>query len=126
MYFSSIRPEGYGDRDIYYAELIKEQTTVDTLNAMMLSATVRDASSQALIEAVLKVYELDNEGSTTSNIKQYTISNALESSTIELPKGKSYLILVESQGYKPYSEKIDLSLPENHPLEKLFSMSKEE
>ncbi|MDB5257935.1 MAG: outer membrane protein [Chitinophagaceae bacterium] len=126
MYFSSIRPEGYGDRDIYSAALIKEESTIDTLHTQF-SATVRDARSQAAIEAIMKIYELDNEGATTSNIRQYTISMEPNvSNSIELSKGKKYLILVEAQGYKPYSERIDASSTESLPLEKMFSMSKDE
>ncbi|MDB5272635.1 MAG: outer membrane protein [Chitinophagaceae bacterium] len=125
MYFSSIRPEGYGDRDIYSAELIKEEVVLDTLPTM-LSATVRDATSQASIEAIMKIYELDTHGATTSNIKQYNITTSLQSNPIALPQGKSYLILLEAQGYKSYSEKIDLSSPESQPIERLFSMSKDE
>jgi tetratricopeptide (TPR) repeat protein len=126
MYFSSIRPEGYGDRDVYSAELIKEEAAIDSTHTQF-SASVRDARSQAAIEAIMKIYELDNEGATTSNIRQYNISvepNAPHS--IELSKGKKYLILVEAQGYKPYSERIDASSPESLPLEKMFSMSKDE
>lgn len=126
MYFSSIRPEGYGDRDIYSAELIKEEIIKDSVHTQF-SASVRDARSKAAIEAIMKIYELDNEGATTSNIRQYTISlepNATNS--IELSKGKIYLILVEAQGYKPYSERVDASSTETTLIEKSFSMVKEE
>lgn len=125
MYFSSIRPEGYGDRDIYSAELIKEELNADTIRAM-LSAKVTDARSHAAIEAIMKIYELDNEGATTSNIKEYTITLEPSTNPIELSKGKKYLILVEAQGYKPISERIDVSSPDSLSIEKLFSMSKDE
>ena len=125
MYFSSIRPEGYGDRDIYSAELVKKEVVLDTIRTVF-SAKVTDARSHAAIEAIMKIYELDHEGATTSNIRQYTITLEPTANSIELSKGKIYLILVEAQGYKPYSERIDASAHESLPIEKMFSMSKYE
>jgi tetratricopeptide (TPR) repeat protein len=125
MYFSSIRPEGYGDRDIYKAELVKEEVNIDDLRTT-LSARVIDARSKSAIEAIMKIYELDNEGATTSNIRQINISTEPHANSIALSKGKKYLILVEAQGYKSYSERIDVTAPESQSFEKMFSMSKEE
>ncbi|MDF2457045.1 MAG: hypothetical protein K0R51_3038, partial [Cytophagaceae bacterium] len=85
-----------------------------------------DARSHAAIEAIMKIYELDNEGSTTSNIKEYSITLEPSTNPIELSQGKKYLILVEAQGYKPISERIDVSSPGSLSIEKLFSMSKDE
>lgn len=125
VYFSSIRPEGYGDRDIYYAELISEKKDSVVSNALF-TASVKDALSQSILAATIKVYELDQDGSTTSNIKQYAITPDIQSKAIELLKGKKYLLVIESEGYKAYTENLDLSTPENNVMEKLFSMTKEE
>jgi len=126
VYFSAIRPEGYGDRDIYVGEFIVE--TKDTVSSFftLLTASVTDAISQSMLAATLKIYELDADGSTTSNIKEYDFSLDIKSKSIELMKGKKYLMVVESKGYKAYTENIDLSVPENTNIEKLFSMYKEE
>lgn len=127
VYFSSIRPEGYGDRDIYYAEyIVEEQGEMNDTLCTVLMASVNDAITQSIIDATIKIYELDEEGSTTSNIKQYNINSEVRSKAIDLVIGKKYLLIIEAQGYKSYTENIDLSSPESKDIEKLFSMSKEE
>ncbi len=125
VYFSSIRPEGYGDRDIYYAELIPDQQD-SILSHTLFTASVKDALSESILAATIKIYELDKDGSTTSNIKQYALTPDIKSQTIELIKGKQYLLVIESEGYKVHTENIDLSTPENDVMDKLFSMTKEE
>ena len=57
MYFSAIRPEGFGDRDIYYAEFMEEQKD-SVLSHALFTASVKDALSQSILDATLKIYEL--------------------------------------------------------------------
>jgi tetratricopeptide (TPR) repeat protein len=125
VYFSAILPEGFGDRDIYYAEFMEEQKD-SVLKHALFTASVKDALSLSIIDATFKFYELDSDGSTTSNIKQYQFTPETISKSIELEKGKQYLLVIESKGYKSHTENIDLSTAEHGDIDKLFSMIKEE
>jgi tetratricopeptide (TPR) repeat protein len=90
IYFSSIRPEGSGDKDIYYATIEREAAQV-----LVLKGVVFDSLNQHPMQATIKVTDL-----TTQELVGVFNSNSVTGKYIViLPEGKNYGFTVEAENY---------------------------
>jgi Tol biopolymer transport system component len=100
VYFSSIRPEGEGDKDIYYGNIEKEAAHV-----LMLKGIIYDSLTSKPMEAVIKV----------TDVKSNELVGTFHSNSISgkyiiiLPEGKNYSFTIEAATYAPHTENFDVS-----------------
>jgi tetratricopeptide (TPR) repeat protein len=100
IYFSSIRPEGFGDKDIYYANVQKEAAEVLVLKGIVLDSLTRNP-----MEATIKVTDL----STQEIIGIFNSNSVTGKYIVILPEGKNYSFSVESPNYSLCNEIIRIS-----------------
>jgi Tol biopolymer transport system component len=100
VYFSSIRPEGQGDKDIYYGNIEKEAAQV-----LVVKGMVYDSLSSKPMEAVIKVTDI-NSG---EFVGVYSSNSATGKYIIILPEGKNYTFSIEALNYGTYNQNIDVS-----------------
>ena len=116
VYFPSVRPEGMGDRDIYYADINKEAAMV-----MLMKGTVTDSTTHQPITA--KIFISDKP---SNDILETVHSNAQTGKYLLLfNEGKGYRIEIQAEGYEPINE--DINIEELHEFletNKNFSMIK--
>lgn len=103
VYFPSVRPDGFGDRDLYYADINKEAAQV-----MLLKGTVTDSISHLPISA--KIFISDKP---TNDILETVTSNSHTGKYLLLfNEGKGYRIEIQAEGYEPIIE--DINIEELH------------
>jgi Tol biopolymer transport system component len=108
VYFSSIRPEGFGDRDIYYADIEKEAAEV-----MIMKGYVLDSMSKKPLDA--KIYLKDKN---TNEITGIFKSNSLSGKyLVLLSEEKNYTFSVEAENYESFNQDIDIA--DLHKFEEL-------
>ena len=109
-YFSSIRADSYGEKDIYVVSRPKVNVSL-----IVLKGKVFAEETEKAISATITV--VDNE---TSKIVGITNSNSYSGKyTVILPPGKNYGVSVSATGFLPYSENVDI------PLGAYFELSKD-
>jgi tetratricopeptide (TPR) repeat protein len=91
VYFSSIRPGGKGDNDIYYADIEKEAA-----NVLVLKGHIIDAVNQAPVEANIKVYDSE----TNELIGVYNSNSSTGKFIIIFSEPKNYNITIEADKYE--------------------------
>lgn len=100
VYFPSIRPGGYGDRDIYYADIDKEAAEV-----MIMKGVILDSITKKPVEAQISVTDI-NSTELTEDFK----SNSLTGKYLVLfTEGKSYRLTIHADNYIVYEETIDIA-----------------
>jgi len=103
VYFPSVRPEGLGDRDLYYADINKEAAQV-----MLLKGTVTDSITHLPVSA--KIFISDKP---TNDILETVTSNSQTGKYLLLfNEGKGYRIEIQAEGYEPIIE--DINIEELH------------
>ncbi|MFL5728971.1 MAG: hypothetical protein ACJ75J_05725 [Cytophagaceae bacterium] len=100
IYFSSIRPEGNGDKDIYYANIEKEAAQV-----LVVKGIVYDSLSQKPMEATIKVTDVN----TNEVIGVFNSNSSSGKYIIILPEGKNYNFSVEAPNYGICTQNINVS-----------------
>ncbi|HEX8546328.1 MAG TPA: OmpA family protein [Cytophagaceae bacterium] len=100
-YFSSIREGGYGDKDIYMAEM-----PVATDNLVLLKGSLY-AEGLLKSEKVLITVTDINRGKVLSRLNFDHISGSY---SVILNAGGNYSIQVEAKGFLPYSQNIEVSI----------------
>lgn len=100
VYFSSIRPDGNGDNDIYYADFDKEAAKV-----MVLKGTVSDSLSGNPLEATMSVFD----SKTNELAGVYNSNSSTGKYIIILTEGKNYNITLEAPDHKLHYENINVS-----------------
>lgn len=103
IYFSSVRPGGYGDKDIYYASIRKNNTT------LVLKGKIQEAGSMQPLEATIKISDMESNEAVTSVTTNSTTGKFIA----VLNTGKKYRITYESSNYQVSSEIIDLTGSDN-------------
>jgi len=98
-YFSSIRENGLGDKDVYKLE---RKVTLSPL--VVWSGIVHDCLTDVPVTA--KITVSDNESKRTIGV--YTPNKSTGKYTIILPAGKNYNIAVEAPFYAFYSKNINI------------------
>jgi hypothetical protein len=92
IYFSTVRPDGFGDKDIYYAE-IKNQ---EDKHVLVYIGRIRDSLTNVPIEATLKVYDkISNE-----LIGIYKSNSESGKYIMVFPEGGDFIIETEATNYK--------------------------
>jgi tetratricopeptide (TPR) repeat protein len=92
IYFASIRPEGYGDRDIYVASI--EQSEV--LDVLVIVGITQDSISGIPVGATLEVVDMEDN----SIIGIYHSNKVTGKYIMALPEGGTYRISTYSENYK--------------------------
>lgn len=92
IYFASIRPEGYGNRDIYVVEV--EQAKV--LDVLVIVGYIQDSISQMPISASIEVVNVEDN----SIVGIYHSNKATGKYIMALPEGGKYRLSIQSQNYK--------------------------
>ncbi|MCU0431517.1 MAG: OmpA family protein [Cytophagaceae bacterium] len=86
MYFSSVRNEGYGQKDLYCAEFKNKEAE----KVVLLSGSVLDSITQQPVEATLTLF------SDSLQIGKYNTNSATGRYTVVLNEGKNYQLLFNS------------------------------
>jgi hypothetical protein len=114
VYFSSIRSEGVGDKDLYYA-VIHE----DMASTLIMKGMVTDSLSSQPLETTIKVTDKNNQMIGIFN------SDKTGKYLITLTEGKDYKVTIEIPGYKPFTYTTNLTeLQELGELDKDILMVK--
>jgi Tol biopolymer transport system component len=114
VYFSSIRPEGQGDKDIYYGNIEKEAAEV-----LVVKGVVYDSLSSKPMEALIKVTDVFSG----ELIGVYNSNSSSGKYIIVLPEGKNYSFSVEATNYGICNQNIDVSeLHEFKEIDKNISL----
>jgi len=113
-YYTSIRPDGFGDKDIYmitYLEEPKDTTKkMDSVKVAVVAQTtllkgvITDAKTGNPLEATIEV--VDNQKNEV--IASFKSNSATGKYLISLPSGKNYGIAVKADGYLFHSENFDI------------------
>ncbi len=111
-YFSSIRPDGEGQFDIYEIDMsnygLKTGDVKEKSNLSILKGEVFSAHDAAKLSVTIKITN-KNTGKPENEIQSDEDGNYF----IMLPGKNSYEITVEHEGYKPYKLSVDLPLGEH-------------
>lgn len=99
VYFSSYRSDGYGDKDIYYAEMEKEEA-----NLIVLKGIVTDSTSRVPMEALITVKDV----STNEVVGVFNSNSESGRYLVVLPEGKNYVFTIEAEDYIECSEVINV------------------
>jgi len=91
LYFSSIRPDGFGNKDIYYANIDKEAAHV-----LVMKGVVLDSLTLAPVNATIKVINQN----TQEVVGVYNSNSSTGKYIMVLPEGSNYTIMVDSENYQ--------------------------
>jgi hypothetical protein len=92
IYFSTVRPNGYGDKDIYFAEIDNQEEK----HVLVYIGQIKDSITNVPIEATLKVYNKRNY----ELIGIYKSNSESGKYIMVFPEGGDYLIETEASNYK--------------------------
>lgn len=104
-YFSSVRPEGMGEKDIYLIDYTEEESPMGIATVTIVKGEVRDAYTMAPIEAEIEI----TDNSKNELVALFYSNSATGEYLISLPSGVNYGISVKSKGYLFHSENFDIS-----------------
>ncbi|MFN6944018.1 MAG: OmpA family protein [Cytophagaceae bacterium] len=114
-YFSSIREEGYGEKDIYVVSRPKPKVSLIVLKGKVYS----EKNDNTPIGAMITV--TDNE--TNEIVAVFNSNSHTGRYTVIIPPGKNYGISVEAPGYLNFSENVFIPQKEDyHEFVKNFNL----
>lgn len=99
VYFSSNRPDSYGDKDIYFAEMQKEEA-----NLIVLKGIVTDSSNQIPMEAQIIVQDQHTE----EIVGIFNSNSESGKYLVVLQEGRNYVFTIEAENYIECSEYIEV------------------
>lgn len=107
-FYSSAKPGGLGDKDIYEIHFtplrVKKEKEATGPKLTLLKGTITDEDSKAPLEADIDIVDnVKNEIITT--IKSNSVSGKY---LVSLPSGKNYGVIVKAKGYLFHSENVDI------------------
>ncbi len=100
IYFSSIRANTLGNRDIFCAHFKEEGASV-----MVVSGVIRDSLTHQPLEAVIKLVDK----STNQILGVFNSNTSTGKYLLILPEGKNYDIIIESNLHEVCKEEFDIS-----------------
>jgi len=103
-YYSSVRAEGYGDKDIYRIEILREKQL-----QIVFKGNVRDNDSYKAIEAELEIIDKSNN----ETIAKLQTDSATGEFSLSIPMGKTYTVKVSAEDYLDFSENFDIHAKED-------------
>ncbi|WMJ74778.1 OmpA family protein [Cytophagaceae bacterium ABcell3] len=111
-YFSSVREEGYGDKDLYVVHRPKPKVSLIVLKGKVFSEeTAKPVGADITVT--------DNE--TNEVVNQFNANSHTGKYTVIVPPGKNYGVSIEAAGYLHFSENIFIPEKEDyHELVKDF------
>ena len=110
-YYSSIKPDGIGEKDIYMITFLETKSSPELT---LVKGKILDKNTGLPIEAYIEVIDNDK-----NEVVANTKSNKLTGEFLfSLPSGRDYGITVTADGYFFHSENIDI--PESSPFFELF------
>jgi outer membrane protein OmpA-like peptidoglycan-associated protein len=112
-YFASDRKGGKGSQDIYYVDMPNENTSALT----MLKGKILEAETGKPIPT--KIYLLDNETNQKLDFV-YNPNPTTGAYLIILPPAKNYDMVIESEGYLPYT--LNINIPNQTYFYELFQL----
>jgi tetratricopeptide (TPR) repeat protein len=127
-YFSSARPGGFGENDVYMIDLkdyslLEKGFTKRAENALsIMTGVVRDGYEATLVEGA-EVTFTDENGQKAASVT----TNESGEYVITLKGNVTYTVKVTKQGYKPTEEKVKLPMGKGgdaYKLEKQFLLNK--
>lgn len=98
-YFASVRPEGYGMRDLY--KVIVPEASV---NLVYLKGKVRDDASKDPISASVTILN-DTDGSMFQLLNSSPLNGKFN---VIMPPNRDFLVRVEAEGYLPMTKRIQI------------------
>ncbi len=98
-YFSSIRPGGKGDKDIYMLEREVKRSSL-----VVWKGSVHDCATKQTVPATITI----SDNATKAVIGVYAPNKTTGKYTVILPEGRNYNIAVEAPMYAFYSKNIDI------------------
>ena len=101
VYFSTTRPEGYGNKDIYFADLIKQEAA----KVLLISGIVRDSATQMPLEVTIRISDKNKD----EEVGIYKSNSSTGKYTLVLNQGKNYDVLFTSPKAGSHYENIDLT-----------------
>ncbi len=104
-YFSTIRKDGMGEKDIYKLTFVySEDQKKKTAQLTLFKGNVVDKQNQHPLEAEIELFDLEKDEKITT-LKSEATTGAF---MISLPAGKNYAINVKKEGYLFYSENFNI------------------
>ena len=100
IYFSSIRPESHGNRDLYCAHFNETPASL-----MVVSGVIRDSLTQQPLEAIIKLIDK----STNQLLGVFNSNSSTGKYLLVLPEGKNYHVVIESEFHELCDEYFDIS-----------------
>lgn len=100
-YYTSIKPEGKGKRDIYKVSFIDE---INKPKLTLLKGVISDKKSKKPLLATIEIYD-NNEDKLVGSFESNSSTGKY---MISLPAGRNYGISVKAKGYLFYSENFDI------------------
>lgn len=104
-YFSSVRQDGKGEKDIYLIDFTETESPMGIANLTIIKGEVKDAISGLPIEAEIEI--IDN--SKNELVAMFVSNSSTGEYLVSLPSGKNYGITVKSKDYLFHSENFDIS-----------------
>ncbi|HET8861203.1 OmpA family protein [Marivirga sp.] len=101
-YFSSDRPGGYGGQDIYFFDMPEKYSNIPLT---MLKGKITAGEDEQPVPTKIKL--IDNENNTKVDYV-YDPDPNTGNYLIILPPGKNYDLIIESEGYLPYTLNINV------------------
>jgi hypothetical protein len=98
-YFSSVREGGEGDKDLYYANLNKRATQM-----LVLNGKITNALTQQPVSTNIRVSDY-HSGELTG---VYTSNSSTGKYVLVFNPGKTYHLVVETEGFAPYEESVQV------------------
>lgn len=105
VYFSSIRPEGFGDNDIYYADIVDKESS----KVLVLKGIVADSITRKPMEANISVFD----SKTNELIGVYNSNSTTGKYIVILTEGRNYNLTVEAANYQLHYENFNVSSVEH-------------
>lgn len=111
-FFSSNRPGGYGQQDIYTFEMPKQYANIPLT---MIKGKITAGDEDKPVPTKIKV--IDNENNTKVDYV-YNPDPKTGNYLIILPPGKNYDLIIESEGYLPYT--LNINIPNQNYFYQLY------
>ncbi|MBI4646663.1 MAG: OmpA family protein [Bacteroidia bacterium] len=114
-YYSSVKTQGFGNKDIYRVTFLQDTTVEMEVRTKepkltLLKGIVRDAKTEKPLEAEIEI--IDNTGNETVAI--FKSNSESGKYLVSLPSGKNYGISVQAKGYIFHSENFDIEEKEGY------------
>ncbi|MFH2140936.1 MAG: OmpA family protein [Bacteroidota bacterium] len=113
-YFSSVKPGGKGEKDIYLINFTDEENVDKSIYLTLVKGKIIDATTNKAIEAKIEI--TDNEKNEV--VAVFESNSSTGDYLVTLPSGKNYGIAASAEGYLFHSE--NFNLPSDKEYDKVI------